>query len=125
MGTVIEIKRGAEPEFALPPYRAKFEVNQSWKGVDGETIVIAQDLNHPCEYLFELGENYLIYGHIGGLCYYNEGGSCLKEEEFLQTGICSRTRLLSEATEDIEALDGGTAVTPSLWGRIKALFMGT
>ena len=133
-GTVIEIDEeplvieqgGDKVEIPLFLF-TKFKVDQSWKGVDGdETIILTYE--GGCSYCcFQPGEDYLVYGYIEALPFTSDElpFSSVEGEAFLQSSACSRTRLLTEATEDIEALDGATAVTPSLWGQIKAWFMVT
>ncbi len=136
-GTVIEVdehpleilERGDTLEFPLSPFRTKFKVDRPWKGVDGEeTIVITQELT-TCEYRFELGKDYLVYGYLGWINFSDEEEEAfvdldLADGEFLQTSICRRTRLLAEAPEDLEALGRSsfTLVKPTVWGQIKAMF---
>lgn len=70
-----------------------FEVLEIWKGPNNETIVITTGMNEgisSCTYPFENNEIYLVYAY--------------EEENKLVTNICSRTKLLSDAKEDIEYL---------------------
>ena len=136
-GTVIEINEQAveiesgSDRIEVPFFNeVKFKVDRSWKGIDGdETIVLTHTESESCGYGFRLGEVYLVYGGFGGSIQSLVGGegarfvSSYPVEEFLETHSCSRTKSLSTAQEEITILDGATAVMPSLWGQIKALFM--
>ena len=107
---------------------ARFEVDRSWKGIDGEEVTLLSWVNDgaTCGYTFELGEDYLVYGGITDFVAYGVQIETDEAEGYRAASACSRTSRLSEAQaqDDIAALDGETAVPPSLWGQIKALFFG-
>ena len=107
---------------------ARFEVDRSWKGIDGEEVTLLSwvDDGATCGYTFELGEDYLVYGGITKFAAYGVQIETGEAGGYRAASACSRTSRLSEthAQDDIAALDGETAVTPSLWGQIKALFFG-
>ena len=104
-GTVAQItptpNRLGEP---YPSHRlVRFQVKQSWRGAVGPVVeVLTGSGGGDCGFSFEQGVTYLVYAHAG------RGG--------LSTSICSRTRRLSEAAEDLEYLK--TALNPSATGRV-------
>lgn len=74
-----------------------FDVDNVWKGdkktkLDVETGVTTK----TCGYPFKVGKSYLVY------TFYQIGGA---DSTTLLTTLCTRTRLLSEAAEDIEELN--------------------
>ena len=128
-GAVIEIEeQGAFEDDFL--FLTKFQIDRSWKGVDEEEVAILSWGPHfgsNCGYTFEVGEDYLVYGYIGNTIGARIGTDSSPDEVeiFRVTNTCWQPKPLSEATEDIEALDNPTdisVVEPSLWGQIKALF---
>lgn len=66
-------------------------VEGTWKGVPCETVVVrtASD-SAMCGYSFEEGKSYLIYAH--------------RQQDALSTNLCTRTRPIDEAGEDLAAL---------------------
>jgi len=77
--------------------KVHFQVVRSFKGPSGESIEIRTANNSAaCGYGFEEGKSYLVYAS--------------EESGALHTNLCSRTRLASEASEDMTAL--GLGVTP-------------
>src|SRR5215207_5294168 len=68
-------------------FEARFKVLESWKGVETETVSLVGGTECCfCEYMFEVGESYLLYGSARP-AYQNKLG----------TSICSRTTPLSRA----------------------------
>jgi hypothetical protein len=77
--------------------KVHFQVVRSFKGPSNESIEVrTANSSAACGYGFEEGKSYLVYAS--------------EESGALHTGLCSRTRLASEASEDITAL--GLGVTP-------------
>jgi hypothetical protein len=77
--------------------KVHFQVVRSFKGPSSEAIEVrTANSSAACGYGFEEGKSYLVYAS--------------EESGALHTGLCSRTRLASEASEDITAL--GLGVTP-------------
>ena len=72
-----------------------FEVSRVWKGEVGKTITVTTG-GGTCGFRFHEGDGYLVYA-------YDQG-------EQLKTNICTRTRVLAHAKEDLEALGEGKAV---------------
>nr|WP_304219282.1 hypothetical protein [Fredinandcohnia onubensis] len=80
------------------PIEVLFEVNESWKGVEtSQVIVSAARSSASCGYEFELDKEYIVYAY--------------GENDHLETGLCERTALLSEAGEDLAILGQGKAPT--------------
>jgi hypothetical protein len=81
--------------------RATFEVSESWKGInEGLITVHTASSSDACGYSFGQGSRYLVYAyfnHYQGFPYYPEG--CVR------TNICTRTRLITAASTDIQFLD--------------------
>ncbi len=71
-------------------------VENSWKGKVSKTVTISTSaFSSMCGYTFAKGKRYLIYAY--------------GERNDLSTNICSRTKLLSDAEEDIEILNNLSA----------------
>jgi hypothetical protein len=69
----------------------RFKVMQTWKGVTTETVsVFTANICCICDYNFDVGERYLVYAYSA--------------DDNLATSICRRTKLLSEAGEDLKVL---------------------
>ena len=117
-GTVTSINDDPEGEGV---FVADFRIEQAWKGFDGEEAVTITQPFDSCTFFFGApGESYLVYGSQGQLFGLEEPSEAL----FYQVNACSRTRLLSQASEDLEALGSPrpTIVKASFWGQIKAFF---
>jgi len=72
------------------------EVQTVWKGAEKKTLVVGTaSQGSLCGYSFKKGESYLLY------CY---------GKKSLSTNICSRTKLLSKAGDDIKELGDGKKV---------------
>jgi 5-hydroxyisourate hydrolase-like protein (transthyretin family) len=97
-------------EFRLPrAFRVEFDVIDTFKGIEGSMVSVLTSGSGPaCGYGFTQGEQYLVYAHKG-----RDGG--------FVTGICSRTRKLSEAREDLEFLKTLAAQTlpARIFGTVK------
>jgi len=79
------------------PVRVTFRVYAVWKGPAHDRLVVTTARGGAsCGYPFSRGSEYLVYAR----------GTASS----LETGICSRTRLLSAAGEDLAALGRGTAL---------------
>jgi hypothetical protein len=75
-------------------FEARFKVLESWKGVETETVSLFGGTECCfCEYIFEVGETYLLYASAR-VVYKNKLG----------TTICSRTKPLSKAAIDLKYL---------------------
>ncbi|HWP42272.1 MAG TPA: hypothetical protein VNO14_03480 [Blastocatellia bacterium] len=98
-GKVIEIRRdeGAKDLFAT--VEAVFEVERAWKGIEKKTVsVFTSSQSSACGYGFKRGESYLVYASEG-------------REGRLITSICSRTRLLKDANDDLKELGEGKEIS--------------
>ena len=80
---------------------ATLRVTQAWKGVDTEEVVVTTIAHESmCGVPFSEGTVWLVYGDGSG--------------ERFETGLCNRTRLRSDAEEDVQAFGAGvTPVDPS------------
>lgn len=80
--------------------RVTLAVSQSWKGTNAAVLVITTAADSAaCGFPFAAGKEYLVYAH--------ESSRSPKLKE-LGTGLCSRTRELAQAAEDLKALGVGT-----------------
>jgi hypothetical protein len=72
-----------------------FAIERAFRGVQGTTAEITTGMGGgDCGYPFEVGERYLVYA-------YRE-----KEASRLGTGICTRTRPIADAAEDLRYIEG-------------------
>lgn len=104
-GEVLDISPVPNPtnKRFLSHRQVRFRVLQGWRGEPGETVQLRTGAGGgDCGYDFEKGVAYLVYAHA-------RNGA-------LTTGICSRTKRLADAAEDLEYLK--TAMRPSATGRI-------
>jgi hypothetical protein len=107
-GTVIAVREKPLPKKIdgndldwLPRFGYKFSVQQAYSGVAGtEVEVYTGSGGGDCGYPFKVGQRYLVYAHL-----YNER---------LTTGICTRTRPFSQATEDLAFLDTLSSAGPGV-----------
>jgi hypothetical protein len=73
--------------------RVTFEVSRTWKGAVGEVITVGTGTSSAdCGYDFEVGREYVVYAH---------------GDDQLSTSICTRTRTVGAATEDLRLLGAG------------------
>ena len=70
-----------------------FEVERSYRGLTTKTAVVLSGWNSDCGYRFQEGVRYLVYAYPHS------------PTAKLTTSICTRTRPLSEASEDLEYLE--------------------
>lgn len=90
-GKVIKIEKAST--FAV---KVTIKIENVWKGDLPEMTTLITGLGSgDCGFSFETERTYLIYAN-GNL-----------KENFLATGICSRTNLLALASKDLEALGKG------------------
>lgn len=73
-------------------HRVKFEIIKQWKGPSAETTVVVTRLTgEGCGFPFEEQKEYLVY--------------LVAERKHIQTGICTGTKSIADAEEDMEKLD--------------------
>jgi len=90
-GTVISVERGeGTAKYQTPQLFVRLQIADIFRGelVGSEVEVITGMGGGDCGYHFERGKQYLVYAS--------------KFENHLHTGICTRTRLLSEAADDLK-----------------------
>ena len=73
-------------------HRVKFEILKQWKGPSAETSVVVTRLTgEGCGFPFEEQKEYLVY--------------FVAEQKHIQSGICTGTKSIADAEEEMEALD--------------------
>jgi hypothetical protein len=108
-GGVVQIDplpRGTDEALFLSK-RVRFAVIDAYRGVTGETgEVLTGSGGGDCGYDFKLNESYLVYA-------WSNNGK-------LATGICSPTKLLSQAGEDLSYIRGLAEAKPggSIYGQV-------
>jgi SdrD B-like domain len=71
--------------------KVHFAVEEAFTGIVGKEVDIDPKTDSTCGYWFEQGEIYLVYAYGG-------------QDKGLSTGLCTRTRLLAQAAEDLAFL---------------------
>lgn len=87
----------------------RFHVDRKFRGVEGNEIEVMTGMGGgDCGYGFRLGGQYLVYAYQD-------------EQNVLWTGICSRTRELTKAVEDLEFIRGLSKAAPggTVMGQVK------
>ena len=73
-------------------HRVKFEILKQWKGPSAETTVVVTRLTgEGCGFPFEEQKEYLVY--------------VIAEQKHIQSGICTGTKSIADAEEEMEELD--------------------
>jgi hypothetical protein len=85
-GEVLEIRTGVNF------LQARFRVERSWKGVESDEVFVFTDGSAESPH-YRVGEKYLVFAGI--------------RNDKLFTGICSRTKRLEYAEEDLKQLGEG------------------
>lgn len=94
-GKVLQIKRHKSAEDIFGGVEVVFRVDKAWKGARNRTVsVFTSSQSAACGYSFSKGHTYLVYASA------NSGGR-------LSTSICSRTKRLKDAREDLDELGNG------------------
>lgn len=90
---VITPRRNTQrPQFSFPQKRVMFEVSDVWKGQERRRLmVMTSDSSASCGFNFTEGESYLVYAS--------------RSDNRLTTSLCSGTKLLSQAQEDLSMLE--------------------
>ena len=124
----VEINRFGETRTIRTGLRAHFTIEESLKGISQKTVDVATGGGYgDCGYPFTAGERYLVYAYKSEGDALNSsmsrtvigGGSALTAP--LSANICSRTRRLQSATDDVElirALNRGKLET-RLFGHVN------
>ena len=108
MGQVVSVRefdRGNDIMSSTDPTTVEFEVTTIWKGPSSTTMFLTTArFGASCGFTFVKGEKYVVYSQDGST-----------------VSLCSRTRMVSKATDDLAALGKGhvpapgtTAPTPDL-----------
>ncbi|HZX00668.1 MAG TPA: MYXO-CTERM sorting domain-containing protein [Bacilli bacterium] len=92
-GKIVSVSREADQ---MKPIVAKFSVSKSWKGSVGQEVEVRTNSSSAaCGLSFEEGAEWLVYADT--------------KEEKLTASICSRSKTLDGAKEDLAELGSGTA----------------
>lgn len=119
-GTVIDISTVSvelgegERKHAYNKKLVRFSVEQAFRGTSGSEVEIATGSGGgDCGYHFEQGKQYIVYA-------YNDS-----ESKRLGTGICTRTRLLRDAAEDLAYIRGLATAAPGarIFGKVERRIM--
>ena len=94
-GRVTEISRSFSDRIGLTrsgSHRVKFEILKQWKGSPSKSIVTVTRLTgEACGFPFEEKKEYLVY--------------VITEPKDIQTGICTGTKNIAEAEQEMKQLD--------------------
>jgi len=83
----------------------RFSVDQAFRGVNGAQVPIITGLGGgDCGYSFKIGEQYLVYASRD-----------YRKKEMFSTSICTRTRPVRNADEDLEYIRGLSKASPGGW----------
>jgi hypothetical protein len=95
-GKVVNIERPSNVGDAFAsPVKITFDVSESWKGTSNKTLVVDTNPDGAsCGFSFKQGQEYLVYAN----------GTTTD----LVTTICTRTRTIGDANEDLSVLGKGT-----------------
>ncbi len=92
-GIVADIDR-IDSDLTEYEYKVRFYVEKIWKGISDKTVVVSTGMGGgDCGYEFREGERYFVYTH--------------GDSSSLGVGICSRTKPLSAAEDDLSSLGEG------------------
>jgi hypothetical protein len=101
-GKVIQIKRRKQAENIFASVEVTFRVEKAWKGLKRKTITVYTSSNSAsCGYSFRVNQTYLVYANGN-------------DEDKLSTGICSRTKRIKDAREDLKELGKGKAIAKNV-----------
>lgn len=82
-------------------YKAKFKILKSWKKIESAEIVVAgTTMCCVCSFDFKVGMRYLVYAN-----------SYDPVNKTFGTNICTRTKALEDAKEDLNTLGKGKSLT--------------
>ncbi|MEQ8756561.1 MAG: protease complex subunit PrcB family protein [Coleofasciculus sp. G1-WW12-02] len=85
-------QNSTRPEFSSQQKRVMFEVAEVWKGEERRRLmVMTPESSASCGFNFVEGEYYLVYASIS--------------DKNLTTSLCSGTKLLTQAQEDLKMLE--------------------
>ena len=86
--------------------RVELSIGEAFRGIQGSTVSLTTAGSGPaCGYNFKQGERYLVYAYRA------------KDSDELVTGICTRTRPIADASEDLEFLQ--TLSSPTAGARLS------
>ncbi len=96
VASITTVNRGG----VAPQLQVAFDVSQSWKGPAAASIeVLTSESSASCGVTFTQGGEYVVYTN--------------DSEGYLNASLCSRTRPLADADEDLAALGDASAELPA------------
>jgi hypothetical protein len=100
-------------KIVLDTGKVRFLVQENFKGVSGYEVEVYS--GGPCGVSFIRNESYVVYAHR------------IKEDNILITSMCSRTRHITGATEDLEYFRGLANAKPggTIYGKLKRMIGDT
>jgi hypothetical protein len=110
VGRVVDIKKTKGTIISsADPVKVTFDVDSSWKGVEGNKVILTTALSSAsCGFEFVEGESYIVYANANA----NADGEGASGK--LVASLCSRTKLLASASEDLKELGSSiSAETPT------------
>lgn len=100
------------PGVGPPLGRVVFDVTKSWKGVpEGPVVAYGQGPGASCGLDFDRSKSYLVYAYHTG-----DG-----PDDHLETGLCTATKPLSEARDDLRLLGPPADALPDTGGSAASL----
>lgn len=110
-GKVVKIKRHKQADNIFASVEVVFSIQKVWKGVKKKTVSVFTSSNSAaCGYSFRENQTYLVYANGN-------------DEGKLSTSICSRTKRLKDAREDLKEL-GAVKGMAFYQGSEKRCFIG-
>ncbi|MGH9753179.1 MAG: hypothetical protein ACREA2_10385 [Blastocatellia bacterium] len=106
IGTPKEVSRIESKDKIGYGYRVfRFSVDQAFRGVNGSQVSVMTGRNDgDCGYGFKIGKQYLVYAY-----------RIHQKQETLSTSICTRTKPVRNADEDLEVIHGLSKASPGGW----------
>lgn len=99
-GKVLQVEEGSPFRLmrsSADPVRVVFEVTGNWKGAENSQMAVYTAMSSSsCGAEFAKGQSYLVYAYEN-------------EERRLATGLCTRTKELSLASDDLQKLGQSSA----------------
>jgi hypothetical protein len=101
-GRVTSVRKNLSGRMSFPTYLVTLQVTKRWKGLDSsiKTVTTTSGATSMCNFPFEARNEYLVYARQVPTKKNAKGRN--KE---VSTSLCSRTRSLSDAPDDLSILN--------------------